>query len=87
VLRRGHRSESLGRRFQMRQQMFSIGDDFWIEDDSGEKAFRVNGEAVRFRDTWVLEDRDGRERATIREKKLSSGTRSRSSWPGASRPR
>jgi uncharacterized protein YxjI len=55
----------------MRQRMLSIGDDYWIEDDSGDKAFRVNGKAVRFRDTWVLEDTDGRERATIREKKLS----------------
>ena len=43
-------------RFQMREKMMSIGDDYWIEDDAGDKAFKVNGKAMRIRDTWVLED-------------------------------
>ena len=51
--------------------MISIGDDYWIEDEAGVKAFRVNGKAVRARDTWVLEDAGGDEVAVIREKKLS----------------
>jgi uncharacterized protein YxjI len=59
------------RRFQMRSDMFSIGDDYWIEDEHGNKAFKVNGKAARVRDTWVLEDPSGREVALIREKKLS----------------
>jgi uncharacterized protein YxjI len=59
------------RKFQMRQKLMSIGDDFWIEDESGNKAFKVDGKAMRMRDTWVLEDAGGREVATIREKKLS----------------
>ena len=58
-------------RFQMREKLISIGDDYWIEDDSGQRAFKVNGKAVRVRDTWVLEDPTGREVATIRERKLS----------------
>ena len=58
-------------RYQMRQKMIAIGDDYWIEDADGNKAFRVNGKAVRFRDTWILEDRQGNEVAKIREKKLS----------------
>jgi uncharacterized protein YxjI len=70
VLRRRDRSDPV-RRFQMRQRMLSIGDDYWIEDESGDKAFRVDGKAVRLRDTWVLEGPDGREWATIRERKLS----------------
>jgi uncharacterized protein YxjI len=70
VLRRRDRGPA-GRRFQMRQDMLSIGDDYWIEDESGEKAFRVDGKAVRLRDTWVLVGADGKELATIREKKLS----------------
>ena len=57
--------------FRMRERMFSIGDDYWIENDDGAKVFRVNGKALRFRDTWVLEDAAGREVAKIREKKLS----------------
>ena len=58
-------------RFQMREDLLSIGDDYWIEDSHGRKAFRVNGKAMRVRDTWVLEDGAGQEVATIRERKLS----------------
>ena len=71
ALRRAKRDGPSGRRFQMRQQMMSIGDDYWIEDEAGAKAFRVNGKAMRVRDTWVLEDAGGNEVAQIREKKLS----------------
>ena len=59
------------RTFQMRENALSIGDDYWIEDESGAKAFKVNGKVARFRDTWVLEDMGGNEVAKIREKKLS----------------
>ena len=58
-------------RFQMREKLLSIGDDYWIENDAGQRAFKVNGKAFRLRDTWVLEDPSGREVATIRERKLS----------------
>ena len=59
------------RRFQMRQKLASIGDDFWIEDEQGNRAYRVNGKALRARETFVLEDPSGREVAKIQEKKLS----------------
>jgi len=55
----------------MREKMFAIGDDFWIETDSGERAFKVDGKALRVRDTLVLETPDGGEMFTIQEKKLS----------------
>ena len=41
--------------------MIAIGDDYWIEDDSGAKVFKVNGKVARIRDTWVLEDAAGDE--------------------------
>ena len=59
------------RRFQMREKALSIGDDYWIEDESGNKVYKVNGKAARVRDTWILEDPHGNEVAQIREKKLS----------------
>jgi uncharacterized protein YxjI len=59
------------RKFKMREKLMSIGDDYWIADEHGNKAFKVNGKAARVRDTWVLEDASGREVALIREKKLS----------------
>ena len=54
----------------MREKVFAIGDDFWIEDDAGERAFKVDGKALRVRDTFVLEDTSGAELFKIQEKKL-----------------
>jgi uncharacterized protein YxjI len=58
------------RRYQMREKMLSIGDDFWIEDDRGERAFRVDGKAVRVRNTFHLEDPQGEKLCTIQERKV-----------------
>ncbi len=49
--------------------MFAIGDDFWIETEGGERAFKVNGKALRVRDTLVFESPSGDELFTIQEKK------------------
>jgi uncharacterized protein YxjI len=54
----------------MREKLFAIGDDFWIEDGDGERVFKVDGKALRFRDTLVLEDRSGTELFKVQEKKL-----------------
>jgi uncharacterized protein YxjI len=59
-----------GQRFVMKEKLISIGDDFWIEDSTGQRVFKVNGKALRIRDTFVLEDASGREVATIKERKL-----------------
>jgi uncharacterized protein YxjI len=58
-------------RYSMREKLFSIGDDYWIENDSGERAFKVDGKALRIRDTLVLESPGGEELFTIQERKLS----------------
>ena len=42
--------------FIMREKLASIGDDFWIENGAGQKVYKVDGKAVRVRDTLVLED-------------------------------
>ena len=57
-------------RYQMREKMFSIGDDAWIEDSNGAKAFKADGKALRMRSTFVLEDASGNEVASIQEKML-----------------
>ena len=56
--------------YQMREKMFSIGDDYWIETGRGERAFKVDGKALRVRDTLVIEDASGRELYKIQEKKV-----------------
>src|SRR5947208_15927342 len=61
-----------GERFLMRQKLLAIGDDFWIENDRGERAYKVNGKALRVRQTFILENSAGDEVARIKERKLSS---------------
>jgi len=56
--------------YQMREKMVSIGDDFWIENDRGEKVYKVDGKALRVRQTLIIEDRTGRELAKIQQKML-----------------
>jgi uncharacterized protein YxjI len=56
------------RRYQMRQKMLSIGDDFWIEDEAGDRAYRVDGKALRLRKTFHLEDLHGRHLCTIQKR-------------------
>ena len=67
-----HRHEDLGgTRYQMREKLFAIGDDFWIENEQGDRAFKVNGKAMRARETFILESPSGEEIFKIQEKKLS----------------
>ena len=67
----GRHRDSGGTQYQMKQKMFSIGDDFWIETADGERAFKVNGKALRLRETLVLETPSGEEIYTVQEKKLA----------------
>ena len=60
-----------GTRYRMREKLFAIGDDYWIETDGGERVFKVNGKAMRIRDTLVIENRSGEGLLKIQEKKLS----------------
>ena len=64
------RGRNGGTKYQMREKVFAIGDDFWVENDGGERAFKVDGKALRVRDTFVLEDSSGAELFEIQEKKL-----------------
>ncbi len=56
--------------YQMREKLVSIGDDYWIENDRGEKVFKVDGKALRVRQTLIFEDRSGKELAKIQERML-----------------
>jgi uncharacterized protein YxjI len=57
-------------RYRMQQKIFSIGDDYWIENDRGERVFKVDGKALRVRETMIIEDRDGAELCKVQQKKL-----------------
>ena len=57
-------------RYQMRQKMVSIGDDFWIENGQGQKAFKVDGKALRVRQTLNFDNPHGQTLCKIQERKL-----------------
>jgi uncharacterized protein YxjI len=56
--------------YRMREKLICIGDDYWIEDDSGKKAFYVDGKALRLRNTLIFKDAQGNELYKIQEKLL-----------------
>lgn len=58
-------------RFLVRERLFAVGDDHWIEDADGRKVFLVDGKALRVRDTFELKDVQGRILIEIRQKLLS----------------
>jgi uncharacterized protein YxjI len=72
--RREERQEGPGgggkHHYQMREKLVSIGDDFWIENEAGQRAFKVDGKALRVRNTLVIEDPSGRELCKIQERML-----------------
>ena len=58
-------------KYRMREQLFAIGDDYWIETDDGQPAFKVDGKALRVRKTLILEPHEGDDVFTIQKKLLS----------------
>ncbi|WP_198663901.1 LURP-one-related/scramblase family protein [Jiangella endophytica] len=66
--RREERRGDGGVHYRMRQRLVSIGDDFWIETDEGQRAYKVDGKALRLRKTLILEDATGHEVAKIQER-------------------
>ncbi len=57
-------------RYQLKEKLWSIGDDSWILNDDGDRVFKVDGKALRIRRTLVVETRDGGELFKIQERKL-----------------
>ena len=57
-------------RYQMRQKLVSIGDDYWIENEAGDRVFRVDGKAMRLRNTLDLEDAGGTKLCRIQTRVL-----------------
>ena len=68
--RQQRRFDRAATRYKMRQRMISIGDDYDIETDQGERVFKLDGKALRIRKTILFKDMDGRELCKIQEKML-----------------
>jgi uncharacterized protein YxjI len=63
-------SRNGAQRYQMREKLVSFGDDFWIENDRGERVFKVNGKMMRVRGTLDFENTEGKVKAQIQERML-----------------
>jgi uncharacterized protein YxjI len=55
-------------KYLVRDRIFAIGDDYWIDDEHGRHAFLVDGKAMRLRDTLEIKDPDGRVLITLRRR-------------------
>ncbi len=58
-------------RYKIRQNLISIGDDFWIENEEGKKVFKVDGKVLRIRKTLIFEDMKGKKLAQIQQRLLA----------------
>lgn len=58
-------------RYKIRQNLISIGDDFWIENAEGQRVFKVDGKVLRIRKTLVFEDANGKKLAQIQQRLLT----------------
>ncbi|GAA1245373.1 LURP-one-related/scramblase family protein [Kitasatospora nipponensis] len=58
-------------KYQVKERIFGIGEDYWIENEDGEKAFLVDGKVLRIRETFELKDAAGQVVAVIKHKALS----------------
>lgn len=56
--------------YRMHEKLLSIGDDYWIENEKGEKVFYVDGKALRLRDTLIFKDAQGNDLYKIQERLL-----------------
>jgi uncharacterized protein YxjI len=66
----GQKGILMSTRYKIRQKLFSIGDDFWIEDQKGRRVFKVDGKALRLRKTLIFEDMHGNKLCQIQERWL-----------------
>jgi uncharacterized protein YxjI len=74
--RRARRAEGVpegapaGTRYLLREKLLTFGDDFWIENDRGERIFLVDDKVLRVRDTVVIKDARGHELLRLQKRLL-----------------
>ena len=58
-------------RYQMREKLVAFGDDFYIQNEAGQKVFKVDGKVLRVRDTFKFKDMQGNVLCQIQERMLT----------------
>ena len=57
-------------RYQMRQKLIAFGEDYYIENEGGQRVFKVDGKVLRVRDTLKFKDMRGNVLCQIQERML-----------------
>ena len=63
-------AERIGGRYLMRQKLFALGQDFYVQDEQGQRVFKIDGKVLRVRTTLIFKDMQGHEIYKIQEKKV-----------------
>jgi uncharacterized protein YxjI len=58
-------------RYEVRERLFSIKDDFWVTDQDGNRVFFVDARVLSLRHTLELQDASGRKLAEIKHRLLT----------------
>ncbi|MGF6885281.1 uncharacterized protein YxjI [Nocardia sp. GAS34] len=58
-------------RYVMRQRVLSLGQDYWVTDESGNRAFLIDGRVLALRRTFELKGPGGEVYAVARKKALA----------------
>ena len=59
-----------GTRYLLREKLLTLGKDFWIENDRGERIFKVDDKVLRVRDTVLIKDAHGKELLKLQKRLL-----------------
>jgi uncharacterized protein YxjI len=57
--------------YQLRRQIFSIGEDFWVQNSAGENVYKVDGKVLALTQTFALQDANGNELARMQAEMLT----------------
>lgn len=64
---RRRQTRSKAKRYQMRQKLVALGDDFYIEDDHGQRVYKVDGKVLKIRDTLIFRNMQGQVMCKVQE--------------------
>ncbi len=57
--------------YQLRRQLFSIGEDFWVQNAQGENVYKLDGKVLTLTQTFALEDVNGNELVRMQAEMLT----------------
>ena len=65
-------ADSTWTRYKLQKELFSLDEDFWIENEKGDQLYKADSQATTLRETFVLANKDGEELLTIEAKLLAA---------------